>query len=116
MLRLSFFRYGGGGGNRFGDRDRGRGGFGRGSLKGSQPGERLRKPRWNMDELVPFVKKFYNESPTVAMRSDHDVRAFYETKQITIKGRNVAKPISTFDEAGFPGMVYIYIIRHYIAI
>ncbi|GBO27481.1 hypothetical protein AVEN_259525-1 [Araneus ventricosus] len=68
-----------GGGDRpsFGSRRGGgssRGGFtggsgGRGSLKGKQPGERLRKPRWDMSKLMPFQKNFYHEHPNVQRRS-----------------------------------------------
>lgn len=57
--------FGGGGGGGFG----GFGGnsFGN-SLKGKQPGERLRKPRWDMSTLQPFRKDFYVPHPTVANR------------------------------------------------
>lgn len=64
------------------DRDRGggssRGGFdkrgpssrgGRPSLKGSQPGQNLRKPRWDLSRLPKFEKNFYKEHPNVARRS-----------------------------------------------
>ena len=40
------------------------------SMKGSQPGERLRKPRWDMERLPKFEKNFYNELPVTAQRSD----------------------------------------------
>ena len=50
------------------------GGF-RGSMKGSQPGERLRKPKWDMSTLQKFEKNFYKEHPNVASR--HQVKAFF---------------------------------------
>ena len=56
-----------------------------------------------MADLVPIVKNFYNESQTVAQRSDQETHAYYQSKQITVKGPNVAKPVYTFEEAGFPG-------------
>lgn len=34
-------------------------------LKFGNPGERLRKKRWNLDELPKFEKNFYNEHPDV---------------------------------------------------
>lgn len=49
------------------------GGFGGGSFgaqrKGSQPGERLRKPKWDMTKLPRFEKNFYTEHPAVTNRS-----------------------------------------------
>lgn len=64
-------RFGGGGGG-FGGGGFGGGGFGGGgfgnSLKGKQPGERLRKPRWDMSTLQPFRKDFYVPHPNVANR------------------------------------------------
>lgn len=67
----------GGRGGRGGGRDFGRGGgsfggrdgppFG-GSLKGKQPGGRLRKPFWDMATLEPFKKEFYVPSATVMSR------------------------------------------------
>lgn len=61
---------------RFGGRDdrRGGGGFGGdgggfgGSLKGKQPGERLRKPRWDLNNLPAFQKNFYVPHPNVQHR------------------------------------------------
>jgi hypothetical protein len=38
------------------------------SLKGKQPGERLRKPRWDMSSLQPFRKDFYVPHPNVVNR------------------------------------------------
>jgi len=36
------------------------------------------------------------------MQSDADINAFYQAKQITIRGRNIPKPIRSFEDAGFP--------------
>lgn len=75
LILLQFFYYYYFSGDRpsFGSRrgGGGRGGFsgGRGSLKGKQPGERLRKPRWDMSKLMPFQKNFYKEHPNVQRRS-----------------------------------------------
>ena len=38
-------------------------------MKGSQPGQSLRKPRWDMETLQKFEKNFYSEHPAVANRS-----------------------------------------------
>lgn len=34
-------------------------------MKFGNPGERLRKKRWNLDELPKFEKNFYTEHPEV---------------------------------------------------
>lgn len=41
----------------------------------------------------------------VATRSERDVEAFRKVHEIAIQGRNVPRPVETFDEAGFPGYV-----------
>lgn len=46
-----------------------RGGGGGGGGKFGNPGERLRKKQWNMDELPKFEKNFYIQHPDVARRS-----------------------------------------------
>ena len=46
----------------------GGGGGGRGGpppMKFGNPGDRLRKKKWNLDELPKFEKNFYNEHPEV---------------------------------------------------
>lgn len=58
-----------GGGRGFGGGGSGGGGGGGGnSLKGKQPGERLRKPRWDMSSLQPFRKDFYVPHQNVVNR------------------------------------------------
>lgn len=63
---LVFIRYGGGP-PRFG----GGGGGCRGGPppgKFGNPGERLRKKHWNLDELPKFQKNFYQEHPDTSRR------------------------------------------------
>ncbi|XP_077491005.1 putative ATP-dependent RNA helicase DDX5 isoform X1 [Amblyomma americanum] len=74
----------------------------RGSLKGRQPGERLRKPKWDLSRLPPFQKDFYKEHPTTAHRPKHEVEAFRKQHDITIRGKDVPNPILTFEEANLP--------------
>ncbi|KAH9379270.1 hypothetical protein HPB48_020920 [Haemaphysalis longicornis] len=75
----------------------------RGSLKGRQPGERLRKPKWDLSRLPAFQKDFYKEHPTTAHRPKHEVEAFRKQHDITIRGKDVPNPILTFEEANLPG-------------
>ncbi|KAI4790335.1 hypothetical protein KUCAC02_034697 [Chaenocephalus aceratus] len=96
--------YGGGGGPpRFGGGG-GRGGGGGGGKFGN-PGERLRKKQWNMDELPKFEKNFYQQHPDVTRRNPAEVETYRRTKIITIKGRDCPNPIANFHEASFPSYV-----------
>ncbi|GFS54277.1 putative ATP-dependent RNA helicase DDX17 [Nephila pilipes] len=90
-----------------------RGGYGggsglRGSLKGKQPGERLRKPRWDLTKLMPFQKNFYREHPNVQRRSAQEAENYRNHYEITIRGPNIPKPVANFDEGCFPGKFKIY--------
>ncbi|XP_060918830.1 probable ATP-dependent RNA helicase DDX5 [Labrus mixtus] len=106
----------------FSDRDRGRdrgygggpprfGGGGGGSRGGpppgkfGNPGERLRKKHWNLDELPKFQKNFYQEHPDGARRSLQEVEQYRRSKEVTVKGRDCPKPIIKFHEAEFPSYV-----------
>jgi len=94
----------GGGGSYGGNR-------GGGDFKKMQPGEKLRKPRWEMDRLAPFEKNFYKPHPNLVTKSMHEVEAYKASKEITTKGRDVPFPITTFDEANFPDYVMTEIRR-----
>ncbi|XP_011157858.1 ATP-dependent RNA helicase dbp2 [Solenopsis invicta] len=106
-----------GGGGRFGGRDGGGGGsrfsssanrdssFGNNNFKNRQPGERLRKPRWDMSTLPQFRKDFYQPHPNVMARSIHAVEGYRSNKEITVKGANVPGPNIYFEEGGFPDYV-----------
>ncbi|KFG82454.1 ATP-dependent RNA helicase dbp-2 [Metarhizium anisopliae] len=80
--------YGGGGGDRM-----------------SNLGAGLQKQNWDLSTLPKFEKSFYKESAEVANRSSAEVDAFRRKHQMTIAGRDVPKPVETFDEAGFPRYV-----------
>jgi superfamily II DNA/RNA helicase len=90
---------------------RGGGGGGGGSFSGGrdfkkmQPGEKLRKPRWEMDRLQPFEKNFYKPHPDLVMKPIHEVEAYRSAKEITTRGRNIPHPITNFVEANFPDYV-----------
>ena len=124
------FGGGGGGGGRFGDRgggggggyggsrfggggDRGRfGGGGGGGGRGGQPGDKLRKPRWDDYTLVPFEKHFYTPSQAQLNRDPRDVEQYRNSKEITIvRGHNVPNPITNFADGGFPDYVMTEIKR-----
>ncbi|XP_066287602.1 probable ATP-dependent RNA helicase DDX17 isoform X1 [Branchiostoma lanceolatum] len=87
------------------------GGGSRPSLKGSQPGERLRKPKWDLSKLPPFEKNFYREHPSVSNVSQSAVEQYLTERQITVRGRDVPKPVTTFAEGSFPDYVMEEIAR-----
>ncbi|XP_051939490.1 probable ATP-dependent RNA helicase DDX5 [Hippocampus zosterae] len=112
----------------FSDRDRGRdrgygggpprfGGGGGGSRGGpppakfGNPGERLRKRHWNLDELPKFQKDFYQEHPDVTQRMLQEVEQYRSSKEVTVKGRECPKPIARFHEAAFPNYVMDVIMK-----
>ncbi|XP_028841308.1 putative ATP-dependent RNA helicase DDX5 isoform X1 [Denticeps clupeoides] len=82
-----------------------RGGGGPQGKKFGNPGERLRKKHWNLDELPKFEKNFYKEHPDVCRRSSQDVEQYRRSKEVTVKGRECPKPIMKFNEANFPSYV-----------
>ncbi|XP_051994936.1 probable ATP-dependent RNA helicase DDX5 isoform X3 [Xyrauchen texanus] len=73
--------------------------------KFGNPGDRLRKKNWNVDELPKFEKNFYQEHHEVSRKSPQDVEHYRRTKEITVKGRDCPKPIMKFHEANFPNYV-----------
>ncbi|XP_026862421.1 probable ATP-dependent RNA helicase DDX5 isoform X1 [Electrophorus electricus] len=73
--------------------------------KYGNPGERLRKKHWNLDELPKFEKNFYKEHPDVARRSLQEVEQYRRSKEITVKGRDCPTPTIGFHEASFPSYV-----------
>ncbi|KAI1432739.1 Phosphomethylpyrimidine kinase-domain-containing protein [Xylaria sp. CBS 124048] len=96
--------YGGGGGGGYGSGGYGGGGGGGGDRM-SNLGAGLSKPQWDLGKLPKFEKSFYKEDEAVASRPTSEVDRFRRDHQITIAGRDVPKPVETFDEAGFPRYV-----------
>jgi len=96
----------GGSGSRFNSRSDSGGYGGSGGRKSNnKPGENLRPVRWDMERLQPFEKNFYVASPTVLSRSQNEVDRFLAQHQVTLKGRDVPRPIQLFTEGGFPDVV-----------
>ncbi|KAM6914469.1 putative ATP-dependent RNA helicase DDX17 isoform 2-T2 [Lycodopsis pacificus] len=96
-----------------GDRDRDRGrdrgprfGSSRGGpppgKKFGNPGDRLRKKRWDLDELPKFEKNFYVEHSEVQRMSQYDVEECCRKKEITVRGSGCPKPVTSFQQAQFP--------------
>lgn len=83
----------------------GRGGYGSRPPR-SEPQELIR-PDWESElpNLPTFEKNFYIEHDTVRNRSEQEVAAFRKEHEMTISGSDIPKPITSFDEAGFPDYV-----------
>lgn len=65
----------------------------------------LRVPQWENEKLQDFKKNFYHEHANTKNRSDKEVEKFRADNQMICIGKNIPKPITTFEEAGFPDFV-----------
>ncbi|KAM3865461.1 putative ATP-dependent RNA helicase DDX17 [Diretmus argenteus] len=74
-------------------------------MKFGNPGERLRKKKWNLDELPKFDKNFYSEYPEVQRMSQYDMEEFRRKREITIRGTGCPKAVTSFHHAQFPQYV-----------
>eukprot|EP00397_Hematodinium_sp_SG-2012_P032646 GEMP01034779.1.p1 GENE.GEMP01034779.1~~GEMP01034779.1.p1 ORF type:complete len:518 (+),score=110.45 GEMP01034779.1:228-1781(+) len=96
---------GGGGGGGFGG-DRGGFGGGRDRFGNGSLGSNLRSIDWNRVSLVKFEKDFYQEHPNVYNMTEEEAEEIRSSKSITvISGRNIPKPVRTFEEASFPDYI-----------
>merc|ERR1719408_833802 len=69
-------------------------------------GRNLRNINWNSVSLIKFEKDFYQEHPAVTAMSQQEADDIRRRKIITVvSGRNVPKPVRTFEEASFPDYV-----------
>jgi ATP-dependent RNA helicase DDX5/DBP2 len=110
--RGSFRSYGGQDQARFGRDDRGGnyGGFSRGgrgsfSREDRELGANLQKQNWDPATLPTFEKNFYTENPVVSARSEEEIKQFRDENEMTIQGHDIPRPITSFEEAGFPDYV-----------
>ncbi|KAI9636855.1 DEAD-domain-containing protein [Dioszegia hungarica] len=60
---------------------------------------------WGNQQLSKFEKNFYIEDERVTRRSEAEIEQFRADKEMKIQGRNIPRPITAFDEAGFPEYV-----------
>uniref|UniRef100_A0A7S3GCL4 RNA helicase n=1 Tax=Palpitomonas bilix TaxID=652834 RepID=A0A7S3GCL4_9EUKA len=96
-----------GGGSSYGGSSYGGGGGGYRDKFGA-PGGRLQDVRWTpemLDRLIRFEKDFYHEHPNVTRRTPQEIDEFRRTRDITVMGSHVPKPVTTFEEASFPEYV-----------
>ncbi|KAG1835160.1 P-loop containing nucleoside triphosphate hydrolase protein [Suillus variegatus] len=103
MSHGNYGGYGGGGGGGYG----GGGGGGWGGGGGYEDkmgglGGGLKTIDWGSQKLERFEKNFYVEDKRVSAMTDREVEDFRKTKEIKVQGRGVPRPVTSFDEAGFP--------------
>lgn len=82
-----------GGGDRYG-----------GSGSSKRDLDNIQLPKEQFDNVIPFEKNFYVEHPSVSAMTEDEVTAYRRRREITVEGRNVPKPVRTFEEASFPGL------------
>jgi ATP-dependent RNA helicase DDX5/DBP2 len=68
-------------------------------------GAGLGKIDWAHTNLSKFEKNFYIEDERVSRRSDQEITDFRNAKEMKIQGNNVPRPITSFEEAGFPDYI-----------
>ena len=93
--------YGGGGGGGGGGWGSGAGGHDSYDRMGNLGGG-LRTVDWASQKLAYFEKNFYVEDKRVSARSDREIEEFRKNKEMKVQGRNVPRPVTSFDEIGFP--------------
>ena len=99
-------RSGGGGYGRggYGGGYGGRSGGGYGSYgNDSSLGQNLTTPDFN--NLPKFEKNFYVEDKRVASRSEREIDDFRQQHDMKVVGKGIPKPVTTFDETGFPNYI-----------
>ncbi|CAC5402173.1 DEAD-box ATP-dependent RNA helicase 40,Putative ATP-dependent RNA helicase Pl10,DEAD-box ATP-dependent RNA helicase 52A,DEAD-box ATP-dependent RNA helicase 5,Putative DEAD-box RNA helicase HEL64,ATP-dependent RNA helicase DBP2 [Pyricularia oryzae 70-15],Pre-mRNA-processing ATP-dependent RNA helicase prp5,ATP-dependent RNA helicase dbp2,ATP-dependent RNA helicase DBP3,Probable ATP-dependent RNA helicase DDX17,DEAD-box ATP-dependent RNA helicase 14,ATP-dependent RNA helicase p62,ATP-dependent RNA helicase DB len=64
----------------------------------------FKKREQRKPEYKEFQKDFYKENESVHIRSNEEVKAFYEKHQITLSNTDL-RPLETFEEAGFPDII-----------
>jgi len=79
--------------------------------QGGGLGAGLRHIEWDLSQLPVFEKNFYIEHPEVSKRSAAEAEAWRRTKQVSIEGRGVPKPVYTFEEASMPDYVLSEVIK-----
>ncbi|KAG7089671.1 ATP-dependent RNA helicase dbp2 [Marasmius oreades] len=62
----------------------------------------LKNVDWSRQKVQHFEKNFYIEDKRVSARSDREIEDYRRSKEIKVQGRGVPRPVTSFEEAGFP--------------
>ena len=76
-------------------------------------GDSLTTVDWKKQTLKTFARNFYKvsrstlltslqEHANVTKRSEEDIRAFRGEHKMSVKGETIPRPVTSFEEAGFP--------------
>lgn len=65
----------------------------------------------DFEGLPPFEKNFYVEHPAVTSMTDDEVVAYRRRREITVEGRDIPKPVRSFEEASFPDYVLQEVLK-----
>ncbi|CAG8536150.1 5561_t:CDS:2 [Acaulospora colombiana] len=68
-------------------------------------GSGLTRQEWDLAKLPKFEKNFYTEHPNVISRSQAQVEEYRRRHDMKVFGRDIPKPVETFEEANFPAYV-----------
>ena len=71
-------------------------------------GAGLKQQTWDMSAMPPFEKDFYIEHPDVKARSERDVEDWRQKHQIVVRGKDLPKPVLTFQESPFPSKPLLF--------
>jgi ATP-dependent RNA helicase DDX5/DBP2 len=109
---------GGGGGGMYGGGGGGYGGGGGGNMGrygmntgNGQLGDSLRNINWDLSKLPVFEKNFYIEHPAVSGRTEQYSDEWRKSKDITVIGNGIPKPVMTFEEASMPEYVLREVLK-----
>lgn len=67
--------------------------------------------QWDISKLPVFEKNFYYEHPDVAKRSPQEYEEWKRKHDINVNGKGVPKCVYTFEEASFPGELFVLTFR-----
>lgn len=68
----------------------------------SDLGANLKDASFDMQALAPIQKEFYAEADSVKNRTDREIQEIRDKLSLSVTGRDFRRPITTFEEAGFP--------------
>lgn len=75
-------------------------------------GDRLPRIDWSKEVLKPFQKNFYEEHSEVAEMSQSETNKVLDELKVTVKGKDVPRPVSTFEQAKFPKYIFDTLKAH----
>ena len=76
-----------------------------------QLGAGLRTINWDLSKLPIFEKNFYIEHPAVSNRPERVSEDWRRSKEITVVGNGVPKPVLSFEEASMPEYVLREVLK-----